>query len=576
MSVMYRAMWTDAGAHVERAQTLFRDWVLNKSAGTIDLLPGETISGTCPDVPFGRPVPDHATTYPAEADIRIVERGARVSSPPDSLFPPDDGQVLRASLTESRPDGSRWVTTLRAWETNTGTTHLWVDVEGVAHNSLAALVVKSPILVRDLLASGTEPVRGRVPLQIMPLEFTGEDGAESLAELLTDPTRDVPVVVFSPLRDSAEQLGLYDVSVGDAAVRGSAWNAGIACVAVLSADAVAGFRAAMTQEFAVWDGAYRVYWPGVDPASSRWSWRHRWMLPDRYLSRRSLAAQQIARLVAPFAATRRAHDSYVWAKRRLDNVADADSAELLQLLELADVEHEVIAKQLQALQAEQEERYGSLLVDYEELQQERTQLHQRLHHAENLLRSHGLDREYWEAVGTLVPTPEDLPVEAVSCSQAAQFAVDHLSDVLTLPPAACKDLETLDGAPEARAWGQTAWQGFLALHAYAGALSEGDPGTFYTWCQNSGHPLAWRATPKKLAMVESDSVRNSRALWRKRLLPVSREVSANGLIHMESHLKIAEGGGNLAPRIYFYVDSERHHVHIGFFGPHSHMPNSKT
>ncbi|MGO4202763.1 hypothetical protein AB4Z09_13625 [Rhodococcus sp. TAF43] len=34
--------------------------------------------------------------------------------------------------------------------------------------------------------------------------------------------------------------------------------------------------------------------------------------------------------------------------------------------------------------------------------------------------------------------------------------------------------------------------------------------------------------------------------------------------------------GNLAPRIYFYVDNIATKVHFWFFGPHKHMPNTKT
>lgn len=47
---------------------------------------------------------------------------------------------------------------------------------------------------------------------------------------------------------------------------------------------------------------------------------------------------------------------------------------------------------------------------------------------------------------------------------------------------------------------------------------------------------------------------------------------------MLSHLKIAEGGGDLAPRIYFYDDTggPTGKVHVGFVGPHYLMPNTKS
>jgi hypothetical protein len=47
---------------------------------------------------------------------------------------------------------------------------------------------------------------------------------------------------------------------------------------------------------------------------------------------------------------------------------------------------------------------------------------------------------------------------------------------------------------------------------------------------------------------------------------------------MLSHIKVAEGGGPLAPRIYFYDDTRGPTgiIHVGFFGPHRHMPNKST
>jgi hypothetical protein len=77
-------------------------------------------------------------------------------------------------------------------------------------------------------------------------------------------------------------------------------------------------------------------------------------------------------------------------------------------------------------------------------------------------------------------------------------------------------------------------------------------------------------------MSESESVRNSKSLWSSRLLPVDRAVDPLGRVHMEAHIKIAEGGGPLAPRIYFMHSMVTGKVHVGFVGPHKHMPNLRT
>ena len=79
-------------------------------------------------------------------------------------------------------------------------------------------------------------------------------------------------------------------------------------------------------------------------------------------------------------------------------------------------------------------------------------------------------------------------------------------------------------------------------------------------------------------MTESDLVQNSSRFSSKRMLPISTEVDESGSILMLSHLKIAEGGGNLAPRVYFHDDigGATKKVHVGFVGPHYLMPNSKS
>src|SRR5207245_11163516 len=126
---------------------------------------------------------------------------------------------------------------------------------------------------------------------------------------------------------------------------------------------------------------------------------------------------------------------------------------------------------------------------------------------------------------------------------------------------------------ESNAWGQTAWRGFRAWHAYATDQANGaNLGSFWDWCSTSMHSLSWPATPKKLSMKESDTVENNAALRDARVLPVSTEVAPDGVIYMPAHLKIATGGGSLAPRIYFHWDAPGGKIHVGFFGPPKYMP----
>ena len=45
---------------------------------------------------------------------------------------------------------------------------------------------------------------------------------------------------------------------------------------------------------------------------------------------------------------------------------------------------------------------------------------------------------------------------------------------------------------------------------------------------------------------------------------------------MDAHIKVAQAGGTLTPRIYFYDDTGgvTGKVHIGFIGPHKYLRNA--
>jgi hypothetical protein len=71
------------------------------------------------------------------------------------------------------------------------------------------VVIRAPRLVRNLLTAGTQPRRLGLPLSPRVQAFSGPAGAESLAHYITDTSRDIPVVVFTP---ATLDLGLGDDS----------------------------------------------------------------------------------------------------------------------------------------------------------------------------------------------------------------------------------------------------------------------------------------------------------------------------------------------------------------------------
>ncbi len=150
-------------------------------------------------------------------------------------------------------------------------------------------------------------------------------------------------------------------------------------------------------------------------------------------------------------------------------------------------------------------------------------------------------------------------------------------DRVQLPDAAMKEIEALEADEKSADWAREILRGLQALQAYA-LEAEHFTGGFWEWCEHSNHPDTWNASPQKLAMRESDTVKNDGRLWRQRRFLVSTDVEPNGYKHMEAHLKISEGGGQHIPRLYFHDDAKGRtgQIHIGFIGPHRLVPTGQS
>ncbi|WP_058954273.1 hypothetical protein [Kocuria rhizophila] len=79
-------------------------------------------------------------------------------------------------------------------------------------------------------------------------------------------------------------------------------------------------------------------------------------------------------------------------------------------------------------------------------------------------------------------------------------------------------------------------------------------------------------------MSESQTVANNAQMSAKRVFKAAKDMDPSGEIYMRAHLKISEGGGDLAPRVYFHDDTagKTGRVHVGFVGPHYLVPNTKA
>lgn len=557
MAVYYRAIWADSQTGlIDKAYDHFCSWVREKSDGAL------SATGTDEQADDG------------QFTFRLQDEMSEDPTAPIT-------RVVSGTLIEKRDGVSRWTTTLRMWqgplvqeETQGADTWFWVDVDAVSHDSLDSVVIGAPRFVRSVIDDGTDANRRGIPLTTTPRHFEGEAGAEKLAELLTNMDRDVPVVVFSPPPEWFDARGLpasrtVAAMYREATIRAVRMMAGLALVCTVDVSDGSTLAAAIGESYSVRDGAFRIYLPGLDPALSE-EWRHRYTVLSRYIKNVHAAGKLIGRAVLLKAGARRAPDSNEVAARLLEASTTAKPRDVEELLDLAIDENKELNDRIVAF----DQQYLALLDEQQSAVADNNRLRHELNDARKKLAL--VEPKLWEThPDEMARTVDGLPADVDLPSEAVEMARQHLGDYLDFPEAASVDLQDIDTRVEARAWGSSSWRAFRALHAYAKDLAESqNVGTFWTWCKDSKHPLAWPATPKKLAMAESETIRGKPKLRAKRVFVVDERVDPSGRVFMEAHIKIAEGGGQLAPRIYFLTSPVTKKVHIGYFGPHRNVPNT--
>ena len=401
--------------------------------------------------------------------------------------------------------------------------------------------IARPRVVDDLLGFPGRPRLGSLPLLSAPQAIPANGVPILINDVLRLPGRLLPAVVCTqPYGDDGGRW-LARADVIAERVRG------FANVFTLDREASWALRDRVGN-LGVWNGCVRVYSSApLDRESD--GWRHKSFPLSRLRPSWTAGIDRVVETAAALSARLPTPPPLAVA---LDRTAalEADLAEFV-------AENDTLREELEERDNEVNRLRGHLVRLREELEKA------------------GESHVYW---GAKDDPGTDAPDTVQDIEEAILAAQSYLSEDLCLPEKAEHDLACLVASPRAAAWGNTAWRGLRALAAYARYRRETKfPGGFWEWCAE-GFPEGWPATEKKLSMTESETVRQSPKFNSCRLLPVSTDVDPSGRTYMYSHLKIAEGGSNISPRIYFHDDTrgKTGKIHVGFVGPHYLMPNTQS
>lgn len=531
MTVLSRAQWHDVprdgiAGYLDEVRAHFSKWA------TVATEKGDT--NTFPDGKHAIPMDDRERTI----SLRRV-------TATDTAVMGFEGQAW--DVTHDVNSTTRWTVVVRAVGNDEGVDVL-VENRMESSDPSQPISIGRPRVISDLLSTAENPFAGSIRLLTEPQEIPSNAIDWFVSDVLRSAKRVLPAIVCTEPENG-------DPKWRNRADRIAKRTQGFAHVFLLDRSASTTFRSILN-ELAAWNGCVRVYSPG--PLNGRGDrWRHKFFLldpshtsPMSVINRVVVNAATISSRM-PTARALALFSPITSGTQQIDDdghgLSIADDLEF-QLLETTaekeDCEH-ALARAL-----------GQLARLRSALEQER------------------MPHLYW---GTADPSTSEIPDDVQDIEEAVMAATLYLTEDLVISESAARDLDRLAAGPNAQSWGSTAWRGLRALAAYAhDQRTHGVNGGFWEWCASDQG--LWPATDKKLSMTESPSVQNNAKFNDCRYLDVDPKVAPEGKIYMYAHLKIAEGGGGLAPRIYFHDDSRgvTGKVHIGFVGPHYLMPNTKT
>ncbi|MCS0635854.1 hypothetical protein NX801_09280 [Streptomyces sp. LP05-1] len=588
--LVYRAVLPVLGADQEqmfaRARTCFTSWLESKSL-TAQLCSGihrltDTATLTMTDSYDG-----DGQQAALRLRLREDKEDRQEGTWQTTLTSAVDRAAGEAYAGTERAAGKAYTGTDRA----AGEAYIGVDLEHYPSPGRRQTTPFPPGLVRELLEHFTV-MDGTTRLSAAPHRIdTGSVGR--LHAALTAPERGLPLVVAAePPHDDPQWERLLTKLIRRLT--------GISSVYRLDRDAVPLFREATGDRHDVFPGQIRTYLPDVDLASAEDGRRHRLLThrrlrdPDfrdadvrisRYPRLYAVTTPQPALLdgaafpgieeVLEDLRAARTHTSQPRDDGDTDTLrAQLDTAnrtidkaleklgEVAGARDLAERGRRALDQQLQ----EAIDRYQDEIADHDTTQAELSRLRQQVAVLQQRLVAAGRAEDAYTP-----PAEEAAPVSFSGLNDRARGRMPHL--VLTYDTSKAEDL---DDDIKGSTWASKVWDALLALDSYSAlrATEDGFDGTFRDFC--AAGPQGRRTYPlTRVAMVESDTVRNDKKYRRQREFAVPPHVDVSEKLFMEAHIKI-DNKGRTAPRVHFYDDTagSTGKVIVGYIGPH--LPNTQT
>lgn len=449
------------------------------------------------------------------------------------------------NLADYAPNGDQWGVDIYA-RVDGALLHVLIDNTFQSLDPSKPVTVGRPAVIDGLLKIGNEQKFGESRLLMESVEVSGEE-AIVIAEQIENEGRGLPMVVVTRPRTCFSERRSFQLRNMVKRLTG------LATVIILDPDAQDVLKEKLPEGLSVWGGAIRVY----APARLDSPYRHR-LFTAALLDSRGL--DPVVNWTTSLSARRLPPAPL---RELLRHVASFGSGTDDKGREEGEVEHFDFQRYEQEL--------DDLRLELAESQSRVNDLEGEV----SRLRKAGFEQGKTDIVVSAEYPPENgAPDDVDSIEDAIHQAQIHLTS-LSIPEGALREIDKLDASPNSISWGKTLWRGLKALNAYCLEAQGGKSAGFYDWCTKNG---SWPATSKKLAMKESESVHNNPKFRSARVLPCDKHLSSDETHFMEAHLKISEGGGDIAPRVYFYDDSsgDTRKVHVGFIGPHHLMPNTRS